>query len=331
MAVAEGRNASIEDISLRYRIALAGKNYQLAEDLAREAIAKDPDNRDAKIILAHALLLQKTPGARIRALEILENMQSGNDQYSLTAMRILAADEETSIALRLDAANRILSHLLCNFKDKLFARGIQAKLDPDNRDGVIDLVIAETTDATLSEVAEVGRWLNQIDKSDRVSEVIDMDTAKNPLVAYEGYEGLVKIARNEKKLNRLTELLETMVKKFPADGKATNDYNYYRLLAREEVDTATESAFKLYRTNPRLLSYRITLALAHLRNNSPDQAYLLLDLNGLEWEELSDIRKAVRAATLLEKQQEKEAQELIDSINMDALLPEERKLFGYRH
>ena len=117
-----------------------------------------------------------------------------------------------------------------------------------------------------------------------------------------------------------------MASKFPASESATNEHNYYRLLSGEEIPEATRSALMLYRSNPKMLSYRVTLALAYLRNHDTQSAYALLNANRIEWDEQSDINKAVRAATLKEKQPKK-AEALIDTINLDSLFTEEKKLF----
>ena len=103
MAGAEGRDANIEDLLLRYSIAFNQGNYEFAEDLAREALSKDPDDQHALINMAHALLLQKSSRAREEAATILEKMQDGTDLYSLTALRLLASDEEILAKSRLDA------------------------------------------------------------------------------------------------------------------------------------------------------------------------------------------------------------------------------------
>ena len=75
-----------------------------------------------------------------------------------------------------------------------------------------------------------------------------------------------------------------------------------------------------------MMAFRITLALAYMRNGRPGDAYNILNINKLNWDELEDLRKAVRAATLIQNGQATGAQGLIDSINRAVLFPEELEL-----
>ena len=150
--------------------------------------------------------------------------------------------------------------------------------------------------------------------------------SENSLISRDGYIGLVRVAKREKKLPELIQLLKIMVEKFPADEAASNEYNYYRLLARQEIENASDSAANLYRTNPKMMAFRITYALAYLRKRDAEKAYKLLNISRLNWEELEDLRKSIRAATLINTGQVIEAQELIYSINREELFPEELEL-----
>jgi len=424
MAGAEGRNAPIEDILLRYLIAFNQGNYKLAEDLAREALRKDPNDQSALINMAHALLLQKSPRAREEAADILEKMQEGTDLYSLTALRLVASDEDILTKSRLDACKKIFEHPETGFNERLFVRKIRIKLEPELKDEIIDITIAEATDGTPYEKAQISRWLNQIDQSHRIAELLDFEAAKNrrahllilldalaaqdlwdeietalqdpdialepffrklfifrvnlekgrlpdadatwsrliatganyedrlrttadyvyklgrldyarkayqimsrnSLVSRAGYIGLVKVAKRELKLTELITLLKTMIEKFPSDEAASNEYNYYRLLAKQEIGMATNSATNLYKINPKMMAFRITLALAYMRNGKPADAYNMLNINKLEWDELEDLRKVIRAATLIQNGQATGAKGLLESINRDALFPEELEL-----
>ena len=424
MAGAEGRDAPVEDILLRYLIAFNQENYDLAVDLAREALSKDPDDQSALINMAHALLLQKSPKAREEAADILQEMQEGSDLYSLTALRLVAADEEIHTNSRLDACAKIFEHPESGFNERLFVRKIRVKLEPELKDEIIDLTIAEATDGTPYEKAQISRWLNQIDESPRIAELLEFESAKNrrahlliyldslaeqglwnaieialqdpdialepffrtlfmfrvhieggekakadaawsrllvsgikyedrvttaadyvyklqkynyarkaytmmsenSLVSRAGYIGLVKVAKMELKLTEVIKLLKIMVEKFPSDEAATNEYNYYRLLAKQDIGAATTSATNLYKINPKMMAFRITLALAYMRNGRPGDAYNMLNINKLNWDELEDLRKVMRAATLIQNGQATGAQGLIDSINRAVLFPEELEL-----
>ena len=131
----------------------------------------------------------------------------------------------------------------------------------------------------------------------------------------------------EKKLPEVMRLLNIMIEKFPTDESAINEHNYFQLLTKQGMRSALQSAINLHKTNPKMMAFRITLALAYLRVGSPERAYNLLNSNDLDWKKMESLRKAVRAAVLIQNGQATEAQELIKFIYRDALFPEELELF----
>ena len=141
--------------------------------------------------------------------------------------------------------------------------------------------------------------------------------------------GMIEVAKGEHKLDEVIMLLGLLVEHVPNDASAANDYNYYRLLKNADLNQAVLDAIKLYKSNKRVLDYRVTYALAFYRDNQFKEAHLLLNTKDVDWEGFKIIsRKVVRAATLIKVGHTAEAQKLIDTINLSKLMAEEKILLA---
>jgi len=144
----------------------------------------------------------------------------------------------------------------------------------------------------------------------------------NPLSAKQGYVALFRIARAEGKTARLGELLAEMKPSYPHEQALINDINYYNLLLGKDVEQSTASALQLYTQHPKLMAYRVTMALALLRNNEADKANALLNIPGIDWSSLQDVWKFVKV--LVEVANGNQTVALMRELRN--LLPEEKQL-----
>jgi hypothetical protein len=116
----------------------------------------------------------------------------------------------------------------------------------------------------------------------------------------------------------------------PDDPNAAAQLAYLNLLAGVDIDQSAATAKSLVEKYPDRLSYRVTVALAYLRQHDPGPA--LAQFKGppgappIEWQKTPPSWRAVYAAALRASEQEDAAREIIATIPKDKLTPEERAL-----
>jgi len=113
----------------------------------------------------------------------------------------------------------------------------------------------------------------------------------------------------------------------PEDPNAADQLAYLNLLLGEDVDQNFAVAKKLAEQHPNRLSYRVTTALGYLRQHDPASA--LAQFKGpvsIDWKRTLPAWRAVYAAALLASDRNDEARDIIASISLDRLNPQEREL-----
>lgn len=122
---------------------------------------------------------------------------------------------------------------------------------------------------------------------------------------------------------------EKIANRKPDDPNAVAQLAYLNLLAGVDVETNASTVRALVDKFPGRLSYRITAALAALRQNDPGAAMAEFKPAGapaIDWERTPPAWRAVYAATLRANEQEDAARQIITTIPKDKLSPEERRL-----
>jgi tetratricopeptide (TPR) repeat protein len=122
---------------------------------------------------------------------------------------------------------------------------------------------------------------------------------------------------------------EKIAARTPDDPNASAQLAYMNLLANVDVDANAATAKSLVEKYPDRLSYRVTAALALLRQNDPGAAMAQFQPAGappIEWDKTPPAWRAVYAAILRATEQEEAAQHIIDTIPKDKLSAEERRL-----
>lgn len=116
----------------------------------------------------------------------------------------------------------------------------------------------------------------------------------------------------------------------PDDPSAVAQIAYLDLLAGTDVDANTLKMKDLVKKYPERLSYRVAAALGFLRQNDPalalEQFKAPAGAPPIEWQKTPPAWRAIYAAALRESGQEGPATEIIATIPMDKLNPEERAL-----
>ncbi len=159
---------------------------------------------------------------------------------------------------------------------------------------------------------------------DRVLEQELRKLAQNPAFAREAFAALVPIVQKRQDAEELYLLYDAMLKRLPADSVVQNDHRYFAALTGRRTDVT--GARELLAAEPRMLAYRVTLALAHLKNGQPEAAMQVFDGITLDPAQIQPYQRAVLAAVLGTNGRQAEARQLARSVQGDAVTVQEFEL-----
>ena len=122
----------------------------------------------------------------------------------------------------------------------------------------------------------------------------------------------------------LFQLYDRMLKRLPAELVVQNDHRYFAALTGRRADVS--GARELAQREPKMLAYRITLALAHLKNAQPEAAMRVFDGITLDPAQIQPYQRAVLAAVLGANGRDNEARQIARSVPGDIVTVEEFEL-----
>jgi tetratricopeptide (TPR) repeat protein len=145
--------------------------------------------------------------------------------------------------------------------------------------------------------------------------------------ALKAYEQLARFPEQARLAYRGIERVGRKTGDVPTDPNAVDQLAYTNLLLSEDVEKNLAIAKQLAKKYPQRLSYRVTAALGYLRQHDPGSA--LAEFKGpvpIDWKRTQPAWRAVYAAVLLANDRNDEARDLIETIPLDQLSPQERAL-----
>lgn len=148
----------------------------------------------------------------------------------------------------------------------------------------------------------------------------------NPATARQAFQALVPIVQKRQDAGQLYDLYERMIQHLPADPIVQNDYRYFAALTGRTPDI--EGCRSLVNSDPKMLAYRITLALSLLKIGQSGEALDVFDGVTLDPAQIQPYQRAVLAAVLGANQRLKEARELALAVEGDTVTEEEFKLIA---
>jgi tetratricopeptide (TPR) repeat protein len=148
----------------------------------------------------------------------------------------------------------------------------------------------------------------------------------NPASARQAFQALVPIVQKRQDAEELYQLYDRMLKRLPAEPAVQNDHRYFAALTGRRADVS--GARTLVEEQPRMLSYRITLALTHLKNSQPEAAMKVFDGITLDPMQIQPYQRAVLAAVLGANARETEARQLARSVPGDVVTSQEIELIA---
>lgn len=149
---------------------------------------------------------------------------------------------------------------------------------------------------------------------------------ENPATARQAFQALVPIVQKRQDAEELYQLYDRMLKVLPAEPVVRNDHRYFAALTGRRADTS--GARELVAAEPRMLAYRITLALTLLKNAQAEAALRVFDGVTLDPAQIQPYQRAVLAAVLGANGRENEARQLAASIPGDAITTQEFALIA---
>jgi tetratricopeptide (TPR) repeat protein len=159
---------------------------------------------------------------------------------------------------------------------------------------------------------------------DRVLEQELMRLTENPATARQALQALVPIVQKRQDAEELFGLYERMMRLMPGEAAVQNDHRYFAALTGRRADVS--GGRELVDQQPRMLAYRITLALTHLKNAQPEAAMKVFDGITLDPAQIQPYQRAVLAAVLGANGRADEAQQLARSVPGDAVTAQEFEL-----
>ena len=159
---------------------------------------------------------------------------------------------------------------------------------------------------------------------DRVLEQELEKLTHNPASARQAFAALVPVVQKRRDAGELYLLYDRMLKQLPADPVMQNDHRYFAALTGRRSDTS--GGLDLVAREPQMLAYRITLALAHLKNGQHEAAMKVFDGITLDPAQIQPYQRAVLAAVLGANGREAEAKQLARSVSADQVTAQEIEL-----
>ena len=147
---------------------------------------------------------------------------------------------------------------------------------------------------------------------------------RNPASARQAFAALVPLVQKRQDAEELYLLYDRMLKKLPADPVVQNDHRYFAAITGRRADAG--GARELVAKEPRLLAYRVTLALTHLKNGQPQAALQVFDGVTLDPAQIQPYQRAILAAVLGANGREAEARQLARSVPGDVITVQEMEL-----
>ena len=159
---------------------------------------------------------------------------------------------------------------------------------------------------------------------DRVLEQELQRLTDNPATARQAFQALVPLVQKRQDAEELFQLYDRMLKRLPAELVVQNDHRYFAALTGRRADVS--GARELAQREPKMLAYRITLALAHLKNAQPEAAMRVFDGITLDPAQIQPYQRAVLAAVLGANGRDNEARQIARSVPGDIVTVEEFEL-----
>jgi hypothetical protein len=146
-----------------------------------------------------------------------------------------------------------------------------------------------------------------------------------PFTAREAGE-LLDLTLKYGNLQQSIEVAAYLVKQNPEEKGYQNNLAYFRFLAEEKIEDSIEAMRLIVEDNPDVPQYRLTLALGLLKSGRVNEADRLVQSTNVDWNKTDTRGKMIYAVVLAATDKRVLAEGLIQNLNLDDLIPEEKAL-----
>ena len=246
----------------------------------------------------------------------------GRDQLLLARLDALAAEQ------RWDEIDTTLSRKDLTF-DSVVVEAFRARLASARHSSLDAEAHWNKAIALAGNDSSKLRWLGTFAEQNGADEIAlrtFQRLARSPADASLALAGQQRLAAKMHDTFAARTIAEKTLALHAADPNAQNRVAYYNLLLEKDVNANATKAKELVAKYPDRLEFRVTAALALLRQDEPGSALAQFQGPPIEWAKTPPSWRAVYAAALRRNEREGAAHEIIATIPMDKLSSEERAL-----
>jgi hypothetical protein len=246
----------------------------------------------------------------------------GRDQLLLARLDALAAEQ------RWDEIDATLSRKDLT-SDPVVIEAFRARLIPARHSSLDAEVHWNKAVALAGNDSSKLRWLGTFAEQSGADEIAlrtFQQLARSPADAGLALAGQQRLAAKMHDISAARTISEKTLALHADDPNAQNRVAYYDLLLEKDVSANATKAKELVAKYPDRLEFRVTAALAFLRQHDPGAALTQFQGPPIEWAKTPPSWRAVYAAALRGNEREEAAHEIIAMIPMDKLSSEERAL-----
>ena len=127
-------------------------------------------------------------------------------------------------------------------------------------------------------------------------------------------------------LRQTLNVAKDLAERYPESENLRNNLAYFKFIANEEIDRYLENMRSLVSESPDNLNYNITLALGLLQSGREREANRVLEASSFDWNAATPRQQLVYAAVLMANGERVVAQGLLQNLERDQLIPEEKAL-----
>lgn len=304
-------------LSLKERSGIIDKTFLI--DKAKE-ILDSSNNLDDKVILGQWLNQNGYYEETLKQISLNEGLK--RQDLFLVWVDAMAVQKQWS---QLEAVFERHNIPLEEYLQLIFKSRIQAELGHSSKSQLLwDRMLLLIRDEPLK-LKYALDYAFRLDNPAKLRATFKMMIKNNTLMK-QSYEEWIYWEKSQGNLDGMMDSLRAFGIKFPQDPAIINDLTYGELLENKDLQKNLKVAQILVLQNPSFLSHRITLALALLKNDQPEEALNTLRIMDVDWYALNASYQAIYVAILKANDLNAEAADIMSHINFRLLLPEERAL-----
>ena len=139
---------------------------------------------------------------------------------------------------------------------------------------------------------------------------------------------LLQLTLDYGNLQQSIEVAEYLARLQPDAPAAKNNLAYFRFLSESSVEESVEVMRELVEEYPDIHQFTLTLALGLIKSGRTNEANRLIQGTNIDWSDTSNRGRLIYAIVLAATNQRVVAEGLIQSLDLNEFIPEERALLG---